>query len=89
MSNLEKNIKISQSIKQTKQKRKHQICKTYRLKIDMSSLSKIKLEHLKMMFVEAKWLYNDALSFCKQGNNIRDYKLSNYICKLDKDKKCL
>ena len=86
MSNLEKNIKISQSIKQTKQKRKHQVCKTYRLKIDMSSLSKTKLKHLKMMFVEAKWLYNDALSFCKQGNNIRDYKLSNSICKLDKDK---
>ena len=62
MPNLEKNIKISQSIRQTKQKRKCQVCKTYRLKIDMSSLSKTKLEHLKIMFVEAKWLY--SLNFC-------------------------
>jgi len=46
----------------TKEKRKTQDCKVYELKIDKSKLSKHSLEHLKLLFLEGKWLYNSILS---------------------------
>lgn len=60
---LTKNEKIKQSIQQTREKRKSQVCKTFEVKFDSSHLSKEKLNHLKMLFLEAKWLYNYQLSF--------------------------
>ncbi len=46
----------------TKEKRKTQDCKVYELKIDKSKLSRHSLEHLKLLFLEGKWLYNSILS---------------------------
>ncbi|MDD5651381.1 MAG: transposase [Candidatus Nanoarchaeia archaeon] len=50
----------------TKEKRKKQLCKIYEVKIDMSRLSKDKLEFLNRLFLEAKWWYN----FCLSQKNI-------------------
>ena len=83
---LEKNNRIREKDKQTREKRKSQVCHVYRVKIDISHLNEAQKEHLKMLFVEAKWLYNDALTFMK------DHDISEYDTKivtvhgLDKDK---
>ena len=83
---LEKNNRIREKSKQTREKRKSQICRVYRVKIDFSHLNEAQKEHLKMLFVEAKWLYNDALTF------MNDHDISEHDTKivtvhgLDKDK---
>ena len=58
-----KNEKIKQSILQTRTRRKFLDCKTFEVKFDKSHLSNEKLYRLKMLFIEAKWLYNYQLSF--------------------------
>lgn len=58
----EKKGKIKQTLKETRERRSLQECKVYELKIDYSHLNLIQKEKLKMYFVEAKWLYNYALS---------------------------
>ena len=60
---LAKNNRIREQGRLTREKRKRQICRVYRVKIDVSHLSSQRLLHLKMLFVEAKWLYNYALTF--------------------------
>ena len=83
---LAKNNRIREKSKETREKRKSQVCRVYRVKIDISHLNVAQKEHLKMLFVEAKWLYNDALTFMK------DHDISEYDTKivtvhgLDKDK---
>ena len=57
-----KNKSISQSMKLTRNKRKNQICKVYKVKMDQSALSSLQKEQLTRMFLEAKWLYNDILN---------------------------
>ncbi len=47
----------------TLEKRSLQQCAVYTIKIDESRLTAKQKEQLKMLFVEAKWLYNDMLSF--------------------------
>ena len=49
-----KNKSISQAIKLTRNKRKNQICKVYKVKIDQSALSSTQKEQLTRMFLEAK-----------------------------------
>ncbi len=84
---LAKNIRIREQGKLTRKKRKRQICRVYRVKIDISHLNKAQKTHLKMIFVEAKWLYNDALTFMND-HDINDYDMKVQIVKgLDKDKK--
>jgi len=51
-----------EKVKQTRLKRKTQMCKTFELKIDKSHLSTEKLQYLRRLFLEAKWLYNHILS---------------------------
>ena len=83
---LEKNNRIREKGKETREKRKSQVCRVYRVKIDISHLNEAQKERLKMLFVEAKWLYNDVLTFMK------DHDISEYDTKivtvhgLDKDK---
>ena len=83
---LQKNSRIREKGKETREKRKSQVCRVYRVKIDISHLNEAHKERLKMLFVEAKWLYNDALTFMK------DHDISEYNTKtvtvhgLDKDK---
>lgn len=59
---LTKNERIKQTRQRTREKRKSQDCRIFEVKVDKSHLSKEKLYHLKMLFIEAKWLYNYQLS---------------------------
>ena len=83
MDRLEKNKNIAQTMRETYAKRKSQICKCFKFKIDKSNLSKQQANQLKMMFVEAKWIYNylldkDIYSF--------DYKNLSKITHKDKNR---
>ena len=81
-----KNERIRQKGKETRLKRKEQVCRVFRLKIDFSHLNMQQRTALKMLFVEAKWLYNDALTFMSnQDINDYDYKVKT-VHGLDKDK---
>ncbi len=46
----------------TRLRRKNQVCRVFKVKIDYSKLNVKQKEQLKMIFVEAKWLYNMLLS---------------------------
>ena len=76
----EKNLKIRDSLAQTRAKRKSQICRVFDLKINESKLSKRQKEDLKMQFVESKWLYNDILNWCKEDplNKPSNYKIRSH-----------
>lgn len=65
----EKNARIAATMRETKQRRQTQTCRVFQIKLQNNSLSQQQRVALKMLFVEAKWLYNHALS---QG--ITDYK---------------
>jgi transposase len=70
-------------VKQTKEKRKSQVCKVYELKFDKSHLSKEKLVYLNQLFLEAKWLYNSILS----SEDIFKFDVKNKkVIVMDKDK---
>ena len=57
-----KREQISATLKATKEKRKSQDCKVFEAKVDKSHLSKITLNQINRVFLEAKWLYNHTLS---------------------------
>ena len=59
---LERNKLIGDNGRKTRLKRAKQICKTFKFKIDQDNLNLSQKETLKMMFVEAKWIYNYLLS---------------------------
>ena len=81
-----KNENIKKSMKETLERRKSQRCYVYKVKVDESRLSARQREQLKMLFVEAKWLYNDILNYSKE-NNISTYNTKTKIVKvLNKDK---
>ena len=81
---LERNKLIGLNGLQTRQKRLMQSCKTFKFKIDYNNLNLQQKECVKMMFVEAKWIYNyligqeDIYSF--------DYKNLNKVTHKDKNK---
>jgi len=52
---LERNKLIGEHGLKTRMKRAKQICKTFRFKIDYNNLNLQQKEHIKMLFVEAKW----------------------------------
>ena len=81
-----KNNRIREQGQLTREKRKGQICRVYRVKIDISHLNEAQKTHLKMLFVETKWLYNDALTF-SHDHDINDYDTTiQTVHGLDKDK---
>ena len=83
---LAKNNRIRERGRLTRQKRKSQVCRVYRVKIDVSHLSSQQLFHLKMLFVEAKWLYNGVLTFM-QEHDIDEYDSKTLtVHGLDKDR---
>ena len=87
MSNTEKNKAISDAIKRTKEKRQSQYCKVFKFRVHKDSLTKQQKEHLKMLFNEAKWVYNYLLAQMKeQSISTFDYKELKLITKLDRDK---
>jgi len=53
-----KNERIKVTLKDTKARRKHMLCRVYTVKLDRSHLNKDSLTRLKRLFLEAKWLYN-------------------------------
>lgn len=53
-----KNQRIKATLKDTKERRKHMKCRVYTVKLDRSHVNYDSLTHLKLLFVEAKWLYN-------------------------------
>ena len=82
---LAKNTHIREQGKLTREKRKRQLCRVFRVKIDISHLNEQQKTHLKMLFVEAKWLYNDALTFMND-HDINDYDTKTQAVQgLDKD----
>ncbi len=83
---LAKNNLIREHGMLTRQKRKNQICRVYCVKIDISHLNEAQKVRLKMLFVEAKWLYNDALTFMND-HDINDYDTTTQtVHVLDKDR---
>ncbi|MBR0080170.1 MAG: transposase [Synergistaceae bacterium] len=83
---LAKNNKIREKGKETRLRRQSQICRVFRVKIDFSHLNEIEKTQLKMIFVEAKWLYNDVLTFSNANEiNKYDYKIAT-VHGLDKTK---
>ena len=81
---LERNKLIGENGKRTREKRKTQDCKTFRFKIDWNRLNEHQKEYLKMMFVEAKWIYNFIIS--QEDIKYIDYKSLSAIIRKDKDK---
>jgi putative transposase len=72
-----------EKVNKTRLKRKTQKCNTFELKIDKSHLSAEKLQYLRRLFLEAKWLYNHILS----TENIFDFDTkTKTIIVLDKDR---
>jgi len=59
---LERNKLIGENGLKTRMKRAKQICKTFKFKVDYINCSKEQKEYIKMLFVEAKWIYNYLIS---------------------------
>jgi putative transposase len=53
-----KNERIKATFKGTKERRKQMACRVYTVKLDRSHLNQDSLKILKLLFLEAKWLYN-------------------------------
>ena len=58
----EKNRKIRESGKATRERRSHMDCRVISVKIQENRLSKAKLEKIKRFFLEGKWLYNAVVA---------------------------
>lgn len=58
----ERNRKIRENGKATRERRSHMDCRVISVKIQENRLSKTKLEKLVHLFLEAKWLYNAVLA---------------------------
>ena len=65
MPNTEKNIRIKETYLATKARRENQVCRVFSVKVQENKLNAIQREALKMMFVEAKWMYNHILNLSK------------------------
>lgn len=75
----EKRAKIKQTKAETKARREGKVARVYKVKIDRSHLSKTRYHHLKMLFVEAKWLYNHMVA--TDTIFTHDYKQKNVYVK--------
>lgn len=87
MTAIDKNSKIKESYARTIAKRKTQSCKVYTLKIQKNKLNKVQQTALKMLFVEAKWLYNHVLNL-SETQSVFDIKYTDIpkVTHYDKDK---
>ena len=81
---LERNKLIRENGLKTRMKRAKQICKTFRFKIDYDNLNKQQKEYIKMLFVEAKWIYNYLIS--QDDIYSFNYKDLNQVTHKDKNK---
>jgi len=77
---LAKNASIKEAMKATHEKRKSQVCRVYMLKVQKNSLSARQREDFRMLFLEAKWLYNDILNYGNvKGQSVFDYELDDDV----------
>ena len=74
-----KNSKIKQTLHETKQRRLNKRCRVISLKIQKNKLNKTQKHHLFMLFVEAKWLYNDILNDINNRANDTYAKKVKYV----------
>ena len=81
---LERNKLIGENGLKTRMKHAKQTCKTFRFKIDYDNLNLQQKEHIKMLFVEAKWIYNYLIS--QDDIYSFDYKNLNQVIHKDKHK---
>ena len=81
---LERNKLIGENGLKTRMKRAKQICKTFRFKIDYNNLNLQQKEYIKMLFVEAKWIYNYLIS--QDDIYSFNYKNLNQVTHKDKHK---
>ena len=81
---LERNKHIRENGLKTRMKRAKQICKTFKFKIDYNNLNKQQKEHIKMLFVEAKWIYNYLIS--QDDIYSFNYKDLNQVTHKDKNR---
>lgn len=84
-----KNEQIAETFKQTMQRRQTQVCKIIECKVKKHMLNKLQKEQLKMMFVEAKWVYNYLLNLSNETQIDLfkfDYKQLDRITHYNKDK---
>ena len=58
----EKNLKIKDTLRATKERRSQMDCRVFCVKVQENRLSKAKLEKLYRCFLDGKWLYNAVLS---------------------------
>ena len=58
----EKNLKIKDTLRTTKERRSNMNCRVISVKIQENRLSKAKLEKLYRCFLEGKWLYNAVVA---------------------------
>src|SRR3972149_8478354 len=72
-TSVDKKLKIKQSLAKTRDRRKSQDCKIYKLKIDISHANKIQKQFLHKIFIEAKWFYNFIL---QQNDIFNSYSLT-------------
>lgn len=72
---MNKNEKIRETLQQTREKRKSQVCSVYTIKIQENKLSPEQLECLSMQFIEAKRLYNYILNWTSisKENNLYNF----------------
>ena len=81
---LERNKLIGLNGLQTRQKRLMQSCKTFKFKIDYNNLNLQQKECVKMIFVEAKWIYNYLIG--QENIYSFDYKNLNKVTHKDKNR---
>lgn len=81
MTSSDKNSSIRESLRKTREKRLSQQCRVFKIKIDDSALSSAQQEALKMQFVEAKWISNEALG----SPNLFEYVAGKKVTHKDKD----
>ncbi|MFX0062436.1 MAG: RNA-guided endonuclease InsQ/TnpB family protein [Candidatus Hermodarchaeota archaeon] len=60
-SQLNKKEQTKATIQATRERRKHQRCRVYELKIDTSHLAQETLKHLHTLFLQAKWFANAVI----------------------------
>lgn len=69
-----KGEQIAAAMKMTYEKRRHQTCRVFELKVEKSRLNETQKERLKMIFVEAKWCFNYLIN--KMNN--KEIDISTY-----------
>lgn len=84
---LAKNERIRLSGAATRERRKAQECHVRVVKVQANKLNATQREHLFMLFVEAKWVYNHIVQLSREGVDVfsLDYKTLRKVIRRDKD----